>query len=40
MKISLKNYNQESDIGYFIEVDVQCPEKLHDFYNDLPFLPE
>ena len=35
-----KNYNKESDEGYFLEVDVQYFEKLHELYNDLPFLPE
>ena len=34
------NYNEESDEGYFLEVDVQNLEKLHKIYNDLPFLPE
>ena len=24
----IKNYNEESDEGYFFEVDVQCLEKL------------
>ena len=36
----IKNYNQESDKGCFVEVDVQYLEKLHDPHNDLPFLPE
>ena len=36
----IKNYNEESDEGYFFEVDVQYPEKLHNLLNDLPFLPE
>ena len=36
----IKNYNEESDEGYFLEVDAQYPEKLHELYNDLPFLPE
>ena len=27
----IKNYNEESDEGYFLEIDVQYPEKLH-FY--------
>ena len=36
----IKNYNEESNEGYFIEVDVQYHETLHDFHNDLPFLPE
>ena len=32
--------NEESDKGYFLEVDVPNPEKLHELHNDLPFLPE
>ena len=33
----IKNCNDESDEGYFLEVYV---EKLHGCHNDLPFLPE
>ena len=36
----IKNYNEESDEGYFFEVDVQYLEKLHELPDDLPFLPE
>ena len=36
----IKNYNEESGEGYFIEVAVQYPEKMHDLRNDLPFLQE
>ena len=36
----IKTYNKESDERYFFEVDVQYLEKLHELYNDLPFLPE
>ena len=36
----IKNYNEESDKGYFLEVDVQYPEKLHELHNDLLVLPE
>ena len=36
----IKNYNEESDEGYFLEVHVQYLEKLHEPDNDLPFLPE
>ena len=36
----IKNYNEESDEGYFSEVHFQYIEKSHEFYNDLPFLPE
>ena len=36
----IKNYNEESDEGYVLEVDVQNTEKLHELHNDLPFLLE
>ena len=36
----IKSYNDESDEGYFIEVNVQYPENLHKLHKDLPFLPE
>ena len=36
----IKIYNEESDEGCFLEVDVQYVEKLHKLHNDLPFLPE
>ena len=36
----IKNYHEESDKGYFLEIDVQYVEKLHELHNDLQFLPE
>ena len=36
----IKNYNQETGEGYFIEVDVQYLKKLHELHNDLSFSPE
>ena len=36
----MKNCNEESDEGYFFELDVQYLEKLRELHNDLPFLPE
>ena len=36
----MKNYNEESHKGYFLEVEVQYTEKLHELHNDLPFLSE
>ena len=36
----IKTYNEESDEGCFLEVDVQYPENLHNLHNDLPFFPE
>ena len=35
-----KNYNEGSNEGYFLEVDVKYLEKLHKLHNNLPFLPE
>ena len=36
----IKNCNEKSDEGYFLEVDFQYLEKLHELHNDLSFLPE
>ena len=36
----ISSYNEESDEGYFLEVDVQYPEKFHELQNDLQFLAE
>ena len=36
----MKDYNEESNEGFFLEVDIQYPEKLHELCNDLLFLPE
>ena len=39
-KYFIKNYNEESWKGFFLEVDDQYIEKLHELHNYLPFLPE
>ena len=36
----IKSYNEKSNEGYFLEVDVQYHEDLHEPHNYLPFLPE
>ena len=33
----IKNYHEERDEGYFLEVDIQYLKKLHRLHNDLPF---
>ena len=36
----IQNCDEESDEGYFLEVDVQYLEKLHKHHNDLLFRRE
>ena len=35
----VKNYDENNNKGYTLEVDVKYPKKLHDLHSDLPFLP-
>ena len=36
----IKSYNEYSDKGYFLEVDVEYPKSLFNFHKNLSFLPE
>ena len=36
----IKNYDEDSNKGYFLEVDVEYPKKLFNPHMDLRFLPE
>ena len=36
----IKNYDEDSNKGYFLEVDVEYPTKLFNLHMGLPFLPE
>ena len=36
----IKNYDENTDKGYFPAVDVEYPKKLFDLDKDLPFLPK
>ena len=35
---NLKNYDEDSDKAYILELDVEYPEDLHDLYSGLPFF--
>ena len=36
----IKNYDEEGDGGYILEVDNEYSKNLRDLHSDLPFLPE
>ena len=36
----IKDYDENSNKGYFFEVDVKYPKNLFNLHSDLPFLPE
>ena len=33
----IKNYDEDSDKGYILEVDVEYPRNLYNLHSDLPF---
>lgn len=33
------DYDEDSDEGYILEVDVKYPKKLQELQSDMPFLP-
>ena len=39
-EIFITNYDENSDKGYFLEVDGDYPKKLFDLHKDLSFLSE
>ena len=36
----IKNYDEESDVGYLLVVDIEYPKTLRMLRSDLPFLPD
>ena len=36
----IKNYDENNDKGYILELDVKYPKRLHELHSDLPFLSE
>ena len=39
-KINLAQYNEDSNKGLILEVDMEYPKELHDIHNDYPLGPE
>ena len=36
----IKNYDENNDKGYILEVDVKYPKRVYELHSDLPFLSE
>ena len=39
-KFDVMSISEKSPIGYFLEVDLEYPKKLHELHNDFPLAPE
>ena len=39
-KFDVMSINDKSPIGYFLEVDLEYPDELHELHNDFPLAPE
>ena len=39
-KFDVMSINEKSPIGYFLEVDLEYSDKLHELHNDYPLAPE
>ena len=39
-KFDVMSINEKSPIGYFLEVDLEYSDKLHELHNDYPIVPE
>ena len=36
----IMNYDDDSNVGYTLEVDLHYPKELHNLHNDYPLAPE
>ena len=36
----IKNYDENNNKGYILELDVKYPKRLHELHSNLPFLSE
>ena len=39
-EFDVMSVSEKSLIGYFLEVDLQYPDELHELHNDYPLAPE
>ena len=39
-EFDVNSINEKSEIGYFLEVDLEYPDKLHELHNNYPLAPE
>ena len=39
-RFDVMSVSEKSLIGYFLEVDLEYPEDLHELHNDYPLVPE
>ena len=39
-KFDIMSINDKSPTEYFLEVDLEYPDKLHELHNDFPLAPE
>ena len=38
-EFDMMSINEQSPIGYFLQVDLEYPNKLYELYNDYPLAP-
>ena len=39
-ELDVMSINKKSGVGYFLEVDLEYPNELHELHNDYPLAPE
>ena len=39
-EFDVNSINEKREIGYFLEVDLEYPDELHELHNDYPLAPE
>ena len=39
-KVDVMSINEKCEIGYFLEVDLEYSDELHELHNDYPLAPE